>query len=44
VTEGMDVVDKIAKVKTGRVKGYQDAPLEDVLIVSARSVDDAGKK
>jgi hypothetical protein len=32
----MEVIDKIAKVKTGRRKGYQDAPLEDVLIVSAR--------
>ncbi|HEX4269265.1 MAG TPA: peptidylprolyl isomerase [Steroidobacteraceae bacterium] len=36
VTEGMDVVDKIAAVKTGRRQGYQDAPLEDVVIVSAR--------
>ena len=41
VTEGMDSVDKIAKVGTGRRKGYQDAPLEDVLIVSARRVDAA---
>jgi peptidyl-prolyl cis-trans isomerase A (cyclophilin A) len=39
VTEGMDVVDKIAAVKTGRRKGYQDAPLEDVLIVSARTIE-----
>jgi peptidyl-prolyl cis-trans isomerase A (cyclophilin A) len=36
VTEGMDVIDKIARVKTGTRKGYQDAPLEDVVIVSAR--------
>jgi cyclophilin family peptidyl-prolyl cis-trans isomerase len=36
VTEGMEVVDKIAAVKTGRRQGYQDAPLEDVVIVSAR--------
>ncbi len=41
VTEGMDTIDKIAKVSTGRRKGYQDAPLEDVLIVSARRVDAA---
>jgi len=27
VTEGIETVDKIAKVKTGRRKGYQDAPL-----------------
>src|SRR5215468_7349190 len=31
VTEGMDTVDKIAKVKTGRRNGYQDAPMEDVV-------------
>ena len=41
VTEGMDVVDKIAKVKTGRRKGYQDAPMEDVVIVSAKRVQKA---
>jgi len=41
VTEGMDVVDKIAKVKTGRRKGYQDTPMEDVVIVSARRVEKA---
>jgi cyclophilin family peptidyl-prolyl cis-trans isomerase len=39
VTEGMDTVDKIAKVKTGRRNGYQDAPMEDVVIVSARTVE-----
>ena len=36
VTDGMDVIDKIAKVNTGRRKGYTDAPLEDVVITSAR--------
>ena len=41
VTEGMETVDKIAKVSTGRRKGYQDAPMEDVLIVSARRADKA---
>jgi peptidyl-prolyl cis-trans isomerase A (cyclophilin A) len=39
VTEGMDTIDKIAAVKTGRRKGYQDAPLEDVIIVSARTIE-----
>ena len=38
VSEGMDVIDKIAAVRTGRRKGYDDAPLEDVVIVSARRV------
>jgi cyclophilin family peptidyl-prolyl cis-trans isomerase len=36
VTEGMDVIDKIARVGTGRRQGYTDAPTEDVVIVSAR--------
>src|ERR1700752_1135130 len=38
VTEGLEVIDKIARVKTGTRKGHQDAPLEDVVIVSARRV------
>lgn len=37
VTEGMDVVDKIAAVKTGRRKGFDDVPAEDVVIISARA-------
>jgi hypothetical protein len=32
----MDVIDKIARVGTGRRHGYTDAPMEDVVIVSAR--------
>ena len=38
VTQGMDVIDKIAAVRTGTRKGYQDAPLEDVVVVAARRV------
>ena len=38
VTSGMDVIDKIAKVQTGRRKGYDDAPLETVTIESARRI------
>jgi hypothetical protein len=34
----MDVIDRIARVSTGTRKGYQDAPLEDVVIVSARRI------
>jgi cyclophilin family peptidyl-prolyl cis-trans isomerase len=41
VTDGMDVIDKIAKVATGRRKRYTDAPLEDVLITSARRIGSA---
>jgi peptidyl-prolyl cis-trans isomerase A (cyclophilin A) len=36
VTDGMEVIDKIARVGTGRRNGYTDAPLEDVIITSAR--------
>jgi peptidyl-prolyl cis-trans isomerase B (cyclophilin B) len=32
VTEGMDVVDKIEAVKTGRAGMYADVPAEDVVI------------
>lgn len=39
IKDGMDVIDKIAKVKTGRRKQYTDAPLEDVIITSARRVE-----
>lgn len=35
VVEGMDVVDKIKKVKTGNRAGHQDVPLEDVVIEKA---------
>ncbi len=38
VSAGMDTIDKIAKVRTGRRKGYDDAPLETVKIASARRV------
>ncbi len=36
VTEGMDVIDQIAAVETGRKKGFDDCPLEDVLIRTVR--------
>jgi cyclophilin family peptidyl-prolyl cis-trans isomerase len=36
VVDGIEVIDKIAAVKTGRRKGYTDAPMEDVIITSAR--------
>ena len=41
VTRGMDVIDQIAKVRTGKRKGYDDAPLESVTIESARRVQPA---
>lgn len=42
VTSGMDVIDRIAKVGTGRRKGYEDAPLDTVAIESARQIEAAG--
>jgi peptidyl-prolyl cis-trans isomerase A (cyclophilin A) len=41
IKEGMDVIDRIAKVKTGRRKHYTDAPMEDVVITSAKRVEAA---
>jgi len=41
VVEGMDVVDKIAAVKTGRRKGHDDVPVEDVTVISARRTEAA---
>jgi peptidyl-prolyl cis-trans isomerase B (cyclophilin B) len=38
VVEGMDVVDKIRKVKTGSSGMHQDVPVEDVLIEKAETV------
>lgn len=38
VVEGMDVVDKIKKVKTGTRSGHQDVPLENVLLQKAEVV------
>lgn len=42
VVEGMDVVDQVAAVPTGTVKGYQDTPLEPVVIESAMRRPQAG--
>ena len=39
VTEGMDVVDKIAAVKTGKRRGFDDVPLAAVVMTSVRKVD-----
>jgi peptidyl-prolyl cis-trans isomerase B (cyclophilin B) len=38
VTEGMDVVDKIRQVKTGRFAGHSDVPVEPVVIEKAELV------
>jgi len=36
VVGGIDVIDRIAKVKTGRKHGHDDVPAENVLIKTAR--------
>ena len=36
VVEGMDVVDQIREVRTGRQAGHSDVPTEDVVIQSIR--------
>jgi cyclophilin family peptidyl-prolyl cis-trans isomerase len=41
VVDGLDVIDKIAAVRTGTRQQYQDAPLEDVTVVSARRIPEA---
>jgi len=38
VVEGKEVVDAIGKVKTGSSRGYQDVPVEDVIITNAEVV------
>nr|UOP05714.1 peptidyl-prolyl cis-trans isomerase [Conchiformibius kuhniae] len=40
VVEGMDVVQKIAKVRTGNRAGHQDVPLEPVVINRVQIVSD----
>jgi peptidyl-prolyl cis-trans isomerase A (cyclophilin A) len=39
VTEGMDVIDKIAAVETGRRKGMDDVPVEPVIMKSVRKIE-----
>lgn len=38
VVEGFDVIDRIAKVKTGSNRGFQDVPKEDVVIEKAEII------
>jgi len=39
VVEGMDVIDKIRKVRTTRASGHADVPVDDVVIQSIRRAD-----
>jgi peptidyl-prolyl cis-trans isomerase A (cyclophilin A) len=38
IVDGMEVIDKIAAVRTGRRSGYTDAPMEDVIVNTARRI------
>jgi len=39
VTDGMDVIDKIAAVETGRSRGFDDVPVDAVIMKSVRTID-----
>ncbi|MBL7480652.1 peptidylprolyl isomerase [Legionella bononiensis] len=39
VVDGMDVVDAIAKVKTGQKMGHGDVPVEEVSIIAIKEVE-----
>lgn len=41
VTEGLDVVQDIEKVKTGRAGGHSDVPLEAVVVESAEVISES---
>lgn len=43
VVKGMDVVDKISIVRTGRNSGYSDVPVTPVVIKSIRMIDNKRK-
>ena len=38
IVEGMDVIDKIAEVETGRRRGHDDVPVEPVIVRSAKRI------
>jgi peptidyl-prolyl cis-trans isomerase A (cyclophilin A) len=38
VTQGMEVIDRIAAVETGRKRGFDDVPVEPVIMKSVRRV------
>ena len=39
VTKGMDVIDKIAAVETGRKRGFDDVTVEPVIMTAVRKAD-----
>lgn len=41
VVDGVDVIDRIAAVRTGRKHGHDDVPVEPVVVTAARRIDAA---
>ena len=41
VVEGMDIVDAIAKVKTGQSNGHADVPVEEISILAVKEAKEA---
>lgn len=41
VTEGLPIIDMISRVATGRIKQYQNAPLDPIIILSMRRKSDS---
>ena len=39
VIDGMDVVDRISRARTGTIKGHADAPLETITILKVEEVE-----
>lgn len=40
VVSGMDVVDTMAKQRTGNKRGHSDVPVEDIVVTSVRRIQD----
>ncbi len=41
VVDGLDTIDRIAKQRTGNKGGHDDVPSTDIVIISAKRVEDA---
>lgn len=39
ITEGLEVIDEMAKVKTTSRRGHQDVPVDDLVIISTKVID-----
>jgi peptidyl-prolyl cis-trans isomerase B (cyclophilin B) len=40
VTDGLDVINKISQAATGRAKGHDDVPIEDVYLLDAEVISE----